>query len=318
MYAKYFAHARVPSICTRTSNKRASRREARDCASAGRTTPVEAERTCRRRAPSGHALPVDSRVRRSHARARAWHGSCTGGAVSIYLLESRLKPLLRLATACLLLAAAEAAPSQWQSPAAIRETAEAFAVAHAGGGEGVEVEAAGIDARLRLPACSAPLRADSEHGLRNGRGTVTVRCDGAQPWKLYVPVRVSMLVPVVVVAQPLAPDAVVGEGDVAVQMRRSTTLPYQYVSRIEDALGFTTRRSLSSGTVLVQGALARRQLVARGSLVMLVASARGIEVSGEGIAVEDAGLRERVRVRTPAGRLVEGVVEGPGRVRVGG
>jgi flagella basal body P-ring formation protein FlgA len=48
-----------------------------------------------------------------------------------------------------------------------------------------------------------------------------------------------------------------------------------------------------------------------------VSRGRGIEVSIAGVAVEDAGLNQRIRVKTRAGRVVEGVVEAANRVRVG-
>jgi flagella basal body P-ring formation protein FlgA len=232
-------------------------------------------------------------------------------------VAAQLAASLLIAIVCGQPATGAAAPLEWQAPASIREVAEIAAAAQVGAGEEIEVEAAAIDERLRLPACSQPLDARAERALHNGRGTITVRCDGVRPWKLYVPVSVSALVPVVVATHALAPAAVIGADDVAVEKRRSSALPYQYLSRTDDAVGFTTRRSVPAGSVLAPAALEQRRLVARGSLVTLVASARGIEVSGRGVAVEDAGLRQRIRVRTPAGRVVEGIVEGPRHVRVG-
>ena len=205
---------------------------------------------------------------------------------------------------------------EWQSPASVREAAERFALSASGAAQS-RVEAAAVDERLKLPLCSQALSATMDRPLLNGRGTVTVSCGGAAPWRLYVPVRVSTLVPVVVVRGNLPRDAVLAAESVSLEMHRSTTLPYQYLSRIEDAVGHTTRRALTSGTVLVPTALARQRFIARGALVTLVSSARGFEVSAEGVAVEDAGLKQRIRVRTAAGRIVEGVVEAPNRVRVG-
>jgi flagella basal body P-ring formation protein FlgA len=205
----------------------------------------------------------------------------------------------------------------WQSPASIRDAAEAFVLEHSGAGDDAQVEAIAVDDRLKLPLCSEKITASADRPLVNGRGTVTVSCAGAQPWRLYVPVRVSELVPVVVMQSSLQRDAVLAAENVSIEMRRSSMLPYQYLSRIEEAVGYRARRSLTSGTVLVPAALEQRRLIARGALVTLVSSARGIEVSAEGVAVEDAGLQQRIRVRTAVGRIVEGIVESPHRVRVG-
>jgi flagella basal body P-ring formation protein FlgA len=209
------------------------------------------------------------------------------------------------------------AAALWQPPASIRDAAETFVLDHYGTGGNAQVEAIAVDDRLKLPLCSEEVTASADRPLVNGRGTVTVMCPGAQPWRLYVPVRVSELVPVVVMRSSLQRDAVLVAENVAIEMRRSSMLPYQYLSRVEDAVGYRVRRSLTSGTVLVPAALEQSRLIARGALVTLVSSARGVEVSAEGVAVEDAGLQQRIRVRTAVGRIVEGIVEGPHRVRVG-
>ena len=82
-------------------------------------------------------------------------------------------------------------------------------------------------------------------------------------------------------------------------------------------MGLTVRRTLPPGTILVPGAVDRPRLVQRGSLVTLVAGRPGVIVKSEGVALEDASLNQRVRVKTRAGRVVEGVVDALNQVRVG-
>jgi flagella basal body P-ring formation protein FlgA len=44
---------------------------------------------------------------------------------------------------------------------------------------------------------------------------------------------------------------------------------------------------------------------------------RPVAVRGEGIALEGARLKQRLKVRSASGRIIEGTAEGPGLVRVG-
>ncbi len=174
-----------------------------------------------------------------------------------------------------------------------------------------------MDDRLKLPACSKPLEAFAERPLRNGQGTVTVACSGASAWRLFVPVRATHNVSVVVAANSLSRGQRISKADVRLHQSSSVTLPLDYVTRLEDVVGLTLRRSVPAGTVLVTGAMDHPNLVARGDLVTLVAGSGGIMVKAAGTALEDAALTERVRVRTQAGRVVEGVVEALNLVRVG-
>ncbi len=207
--------------------------------------------------------------------------------------------------------------TQWQSPQSVRNAAEQFVLTALAGRSDITVEARSVDDRLKLPACSKPLEAFAERPLRNGQGTVTVACSGASAWRLFVPVRATHNVDVVVAANSLSRGQRIAAPDVRLHRSSSVTLPLDYVTRLEDVVGLTLTRSVPAGTVLVPGALDHPNLVARGDLVTLVAGSGGIMVKSAGTALEDAALTERVRVRTQVGRVVEGVVEALNLVRVG-
>lgn len=206
---------------------------------------------------------------------------------------------------------------EWQSPESIRIAAEKIVLQAFVGQSQVSVQARGVDERIRLPSCSLPLTARTERPLRNGQGTVTVACEGASPWKLFVPVRAVHSVEVVVAAHSLTRGARLNREDLTLELRPSSVLPVSYFTRLEDAVGLSVQRTIPPGTVLVPGALDRPRVVQRGALVTLVAGRSGIVVKSEGIALEDATLDQRVRVKTRAGRVVEGIVDAPGQVRVG-
>ena len=211
----------------------------------------------------------------------------------------------------------QAEAAEWQSPESIRAAAEQLVLQALAGQSQVSVEARGVDPRLKLPACTVPLQARAERSLRNGQGTVTVSCTGQSPWKLFVPVRAVHNVEVVVASRSLARGLRLGREDLKVELRPSNILPVAYLTRLEDALGLSVQRTIPPGTVLVPGALDRPRLVQRGSLVTLVAGRSGIIVKSDGVALEDATLNQRVRVKTRAGRVVEGIVEASSQVRVG-
>ena len=227
----------------------------------------------------------------------------------------KLRAFLSVPALALTLCTANA--TQWQSPQSIRNAAEQFVLSAMAGSNDIEVEARSVDDRLKLPACSQPLEAFAERSLRNGQGTVTVACSGASAWRLFVPVRATHNVEVVVSANSLSRGQRLSKADVRLQRSSSVTLPLDYVTRLDEVVGLTITRSVPAGTVLVPGALDHPNLVSRGDLVTLIAGSGGIMVKSAGTSLEDAALTERVRVRTQAGRVVEGVVEALNVVRVG-
>jgi flagella basal body P-ring formation protein FlgA len=222
--------------------------------------------------------------------------------------------ILTLAAGALtVVAAAQGPDSRWQPPATIAEAARVAAAATTAG----DVEAVAVDERLKLARCARPLEAKIERAVERGRGTVAVSCSEPTPWRLFVPVRASNDAAVLVLARNMQPGEVLTAADVQSARRSSASLPYDYVTEGTDVVGLTLKRTQAAGSVLTTAALLAPEVVRRGELVTLTAGDGRIAVKSEGIALEGARLRQRLKVRSASGRVVEGTAEGPGQVRVG-
>ena len=229
-------------------------------------------------------------------------------------MRRALVGILTLAVGTLTVGArADEADSRWQPPetiaAAAREAAAATGASN--------IEAAAIDERLKLNRCAAPLDAKVERALIRGQGTVAVSCSSPTPWRLFVPVRARSDVAVLVLARNVQPGEVLVAEDLAVQQRSSTSLPYDYLSNSTQAVGLAMRRTQPAGAVVTAAALEFPEVVRRGELVTLTAGEGAIAVKSEGVALEPARLKQRLKVRSASGRVIEGTAEGPGQVRVG-
>ena len=153
--------------------------------------------------------------------------------------------------------------------------------------------------------------------MRNGQGTVAVSCAGPEGWRLFVPVRVEKQVTVVVAGRNLAAGEILTAADIEVHTQSSTSLPYDFLGDPAQAIGLTVRRGVPAGALLGAAALEHPTLIERGALVTLVSGSGPVRVNSEGVALEAARVKQRVRVRSASGRVVEGVVEASGEVRVG-
>lgn len=230
------------------------------------------------------------------------------------------RALIACCAALGLMQLASAADDGLQSHASIQAAARAFLVEHLQRTQGVtpEVEDGRLDPRLQLARCELPLEAFLPPGGRaSGNTTVGVRCSGGQPWTLYVPVRVAVSGPVVVVTRPLARGDLIGDGDLQVVERDLGQLPFGYLQDPAEATGKQLLRPLSAGTALTPAMLEAPRLVRRGQQVTLLAIAGSVEVRMTGTALGDAAAGERVRVRNVnSKRIIEGVVTPSGQVQV--
>ena len=210
-------------------------------------------------------------------------------------------------------AIAQAADERWQPPATIAGAARAAAETAADG----EAEVSAVDERLKLSRCAGPLDATIERPITRGRGIVLVSCSAPEPWRLFVPVRMRNDVGVLVLTRNVQPGEVLTAEDFAVERRSSASLSHDYLSDSAQAVGLAVRRSQMAGAVVTSAALEAPEVVRRGELVTLAAGDGPVVVKSEGVAMEAARLKQRLKVRSASGRVIEGTAEGPGLVRVG-
>ena len=178
-----------------------------------------------------------------------------------------------------------------------------------------QVTGGSVDNRLRLPACTEAPVAEPP-ALRGANATVTVRC-GDPAWTVYVPLRISDLRPVVVLARAATRGESVDANLVQMQQRDVAQLPFGYFDSAAGVLGYELRRALTAGSVLTPNDAQPPRLVRRGEMVTLVSRSGGLEVRAGGTAMGDGAQGARVRVRNNSSRrVVEGVVTAAGVVEV--
>jgi flagella basal body P-ring formation protein FlgA len=229
--------------------------------------------------------------------------------------------ILAIALAAQLLPQVCAASAQAQeSHERIRSVAAAFALsrarASAPAGAEIKTEAARLDPRLALPACAAPPEAFDPPGRStSSQAVVGVRCPAGAAWSIYVPVRLEIRVPVVVLAGSAARGEPLGAESLRVEARDVAGLTSGYLLALSEAEGMVLRRAVAPGTILSPNLLEPPRLIRRGQRVRIRAGAGGFTVGSEGEALADAAVGEHLRVRnTVSGRVVEGVVDAEGNV----
>jgi flagellar basal body P-ring formation protein FlgA len=181
------------------------------------------------------------------------------------------------------------------------------------------VTASKLDSRLRLDDCASPLEAFSQGtALTSGRSTIGVRCPAANPWTIYVTVTVEVETSVLVLRRPLARRARVELADVEPQVRRLPGSASVFVNDTATLQGHRLKRSLPVGTALTVDMLQPDVLVRRGQQVTLIAANDTVQIRAQGEALTEGALSDRVRVKNVSSlKVVEGVVESDGNVRVG-
>ena len=173
-----------------------------------------------------------------------------------------------------------------------------------------DVVADRLDSRVRLAACSEPLTTSTPYEIRrSSRVTVEVRCVAPKPWKLYVPVRLTIYQDVLVAARRLPRGAILAPGDIILAERDTAALARGYMLQAEHAVGHRLRRAVTQGKALTPAMLESPVLIRRGQMVNLEARSGGLTVKMMGIARSNGILGQIIDVENKTtSRRVQAIV----------
>lgn len=172
-----------------------------------------------------------------------------------------------------------------------------------------QIEVGALDPRLRLPTCTQALRGFLPPGSHlPGSTTVGVRCEGATPWTLHVPVIVKAKDNVVVLKRLVTRNTSITAKDVGLEMREISAAD-EYIRDTSQVVGKLAKRPLNASTTLAPAMLSAPLLVRRGQQVVIVANTQGVDVRMQGVALNEGGVGDRIKVRNESSkRIVEATV----------
>lgn len=175
---------------------------------------------------------------------------------------------------------------------------------------GVELLAAGA----KLPDCRQPeaFFPRQQQELRPGRMTLGLRCEGETD--RYIPVRITMEGEYLEASRNLKPGDTLDEQSIRISRGDLGELPRDVVRKREQALGKQALRRLEAGTPLRSNHLRSRPVVKRGQNVAVESRGRGFVVKRDGVAMENGGVGDTVRVRLSPREILEAQVTENGRL----
>lgn len=180
-----------------------------------------------------------------------------------------------------------------------------------------QVEIGPIDPRLRLPPCKHPQWFLPAGARLQGHGTLGVRCeDAAEPWTLYLSYKISLQGPALVAKRPLAARQVIMANDVELKEIAYEAAAGEYLRDPALLEGALTARSIQAGQAITLDRLLRSPSVRAGQRVKAWLHGSGFYITQEGVALNNALPGETVRVRTDAGKVIQGLATRDGRVQV--
>lgn len=143
-----------------------------------------------------------------------------------------------------------------------------------------------------------------------GRVNLGERCTSGATWTVWHNLQLHVEGPALVARQQLAAGSVPQPADFSVQRvdwTRSPTPPLPIDTRLG---GQELQRALAAGQSLHADHLRPAPSIRSGEVVAAIAEGDGFRIATDAIALASAGEGQSIRVRTPGGKVLSGLVEG--------
>lgn len=181
----------------------------------------------------------------------------------------------------------------------------------------LNVEVGRLDSRLRLSYCSDNLHVSVPYGTQDTVRTVKVQCFSPKAWTVYLPVKMSRYLPVVVAKTGLNRDQPLRSEDLVIEMRNVSVGSSGYFTEVASVLGMVGKYTITPGNVITPKMLKQAILVKRNDPVIIRAQSGGLRVQMNGKAMGQGAKGEVISVKnTQSNRLIEARVEAAGIVSV--
>lgn len=208
--------------------------------------------------------------------------------------------------------------TQIQDFSALESTVNVFVHASGEANARYEVNIDAPDARLQLPLCAEPLQVFLPPGHRLlGSTLIGVRCNTNQSWVIYVSTHIKQFRKVVMLDNAVTRGTRINPRDLVLRELDIGKLTTGYFVETDMVAGKLAKRSLTPGIVVTPAHLSVPRWVSRGDIVTLLIDTGGLQVRAQGEAMADGAENDKIKARNIlSGKVVDGIVAGPGMLRI--
>lgn len=159
-----------------------------------------------------------------------------------------------------------------------------------------------IDPRIQIKPCAVPLSANIPEKTAGRNVNVKIYCATPNPWQLFIPVKVTTSVPVIVAHHKINKGTFLDSSNLTIELRDINKIRGEVIDNIEQVTGARAKRSLMKGKLITKRNIC---VVCKGESVTIIAKSADFSIKTAGIALKDASFGEQVKVKNSrSGRTI--------------
>ena len=169
------------------------------------------------------------------------------------------------------------------------------------------VSPSNIDPRINIKPCSESLQANIPENYSSRNVNVKIFCSGSIPWQIYLPVKVSIQIPVVVATRKINKGMLLSADNIGIEWRDLYKTRGQTLDDPTKLYGARSFRNVNHGKLLSEQMIC---VVCKGENVTIIAQSNDLMIKTEGIALKNAMFGQQVPVKnTHSGKTITAQVK---------
>jgi len=177
-----------------------------------------------------------------------------------------------------------------------------------------KIEISSIDPRLNIKSCDTPLTVNILENNNNRNVNVKISCEGITPWKLYLPAKITITLPIVIAKNYISKDSILDESNIVVIQRDSFKIRGEYFSDLNVILNNKATTSIAKGRIITRNDIC---LVCKDASVTIVAGNKNFAIETDGVALSNGTLGQTIRVKNKhSGRTVSAQIISANHVKI--
>lgn len=175
----------------------------------------------------------------------------------------------------------------------------------------VAITVPSIDPRITIKPCDF-LQAKMPDKKKGSNLNVKVYCEGNNPWKIYLPVKVNQQIPILVTQNILAKGTVIDHTNTVVEFIDANRIRGESINNVQSIAGGRLKRRLSKGAIISPRNIC---LVCKGGSVTIFAKSNDFMVKTIGLAMSDGSMGQQVKIKnSKSGRIINARVDAVNKV----
>ncbi len=176
----------------------------------------------------------------------------------------------------------------------------------------ISITANPIDPRIKIKSCHNPLTANIPEKTTRRNVNVKISCTDSTPWHIYIIVKVSVSIPIVVTITPISKGAILDDSNIALIYRDKAKIRGILFTDTTEVYGSKSKKKLSQGYALTRKDIC---MVCKGERVTIIARTAHLTIKTAGIALSNGNLGDQIRVKNrDSGKIVTAQVNAINRV----